>query len=335
MADTVFATFAQALVRAREKLPLSTKPIDVVLSNGTGGTLAAGDLVMLDMSSTGVDSDGNYFQVIAPTTAGNLATAGSYHLVCQNTPASGAPGIFRFFGDTKLKLNASSGTIGALIYTRGTNKDATTVVTAGGKSIGRTKIATTTGVVRVFFDGRGLAAVPTLVGLQEKAIGWPDIYVGTTTPLVTGTVEIATNSKVVNRTWNSADGGVTIGWADWIPPKRWDLGTITFQPLVSSAGTAGGPCMYFLDAVAVSSGDSLDATVGTAQSSLVTLAATANTLAAGAVSAAITVGGTPAIGDLVKLRIRRVTTDAGDTNTDTARLHGFKIFFTTNATTDD
>jgi hypothetical protein len=330
-----YATFAQALVRAREKLPFDVHPIDVLLKNGETATdLAEGSLMMLDQSSTGVDSDGNYFQVLLPSVAGNLATAGSYHLVAQQTILRGASGWFRLFGDTKLNLAASSPTIGTLLYTRGLNPDATSTVTPGGKLIGVTKIATTTGVVRVFFDGRGLAAVPTLVGLQEEVFRSGDIYVGTTTPLVTGTAEIATNSLVTNRTWNSADGGVTIGWTDWLPPKRWDLGTITFQPFISSASATGGPAMYFLDGAAVSSSDTLNATVGTAQSSLVTMPATANVLVLGAVSAAITIGGTPAANDLIKLRIRRVTTDAGDTNVDTLRLHGFKVFYTSNATTD-
>lgn len=170
MAIDRYATFAQALVRAREKLPFDVHPIDVLLKNGISATaLVQGDLVMLDTSSTGVDSDGNYTQVIAPTAAGNLKASGSYHLVCQGSVAAGTSGWFRLLGDTKLNLNASSATIGALLHTRSTNMDATTAVTWGGKCIGSTKIATTTGVVRCFFDGRGLDG-PEYICIQANAV---------------------------------------------------------------------------------------------------------------------------------------------------------------------
>lgn len=332
-----YATFAQALVRAREKLPFDVHPIDVLLANGISSTaITAGDLVMLDQSTTGVDTDGNYTQVIAPTTAGNLATAGSYHLVAVKDVAAGESGYFRLFGDVKLNLNASSATVGTLLYTRGTNKDATNAVTAGGKIIGKTKIATTTGVVRVFFDGRGLAAVPTLVGLQEEAFYHRDIYVGTTTPMVTGTVEIATNSLVVNRTWNATNTtGDYIAWFDWAPPKRWDLGTVTFQICWSSVTATAGPVVYALDAVACSDSDTLDATVGTAVTVTDSAAATANLPYMSPVSAALTIAGTPAVGDIVKFRIRRTGDAGGDTLNVVTRLHWVKVFWTSNAVTDD
>lgn len=149
------ATLGEILALARTVMPYHVEPLDLTLKNGTGGALAIGDLVMLDQTSAGLDSALSYAQVIAPTVAGNLLAGSAVHLVCQDVLASGASGKFRLVGDTKLNLNASSATIGTLLHTRGTNKDATTAVTWGGKCIGKTKVATSTGVQSVYFDGLG------------------------------------------------------------------------------------------------------------------------------------------------------------------------------------
>lgn len=163
---TILASITDVIVSAYEPLRriMTLKhPGDQVLVNGTGGSVAIGDLVMLDKSSTGVDANGNYTQFIAPTVAGNLAAAGFHHAVVQEAGASLAPVRVRFFGDTLLNLATSSATIGTKIGTNGTAKTGeVTTITTLTKIIGYTKIATTTGVVRVYFDGRppGMAIAP-------------------------------------------------------------------------------------------------------------------------------------------------------------------------------
>jgi|GEM_PF-5530757 len=154
---TTNLTETQALLAPanQNQLPATTNKNDIPLVNATGVTIVLGDLVMLDTASTGVVATGGYSRVIAPTVAGNLAAAGQFHLVCQGTVLANAIGLFRLFGNTKLNLNGSSATIGTKIGTRGTNKDATvTTPTTLTKIIGLTQIATTTGVVNVYFDGR-------------------------------------------------------------------------------------------------------------------------------------------------------------------------------------
>lgn len=149
------------------RYPYTQIPNKVSLVNATGGALSRGDLVMLDTTSAGVltiaSTSRAYFRVIAPTVAGNLAAAGSVHLVAMESIASGAEGDFLLYGQGFLNLATSSATIGALIGTNGTNKtgEVTTIVTLT-KIIGRTMVATTTGVVPVYFDGRpgGLAIAP-------------------------------------------------------------------------------------------------------------------------------------------------------------------------------
>ena len=51
-------------------------------------------------------------------------------------------------------------------------------------------------------------------------------------------------------------------------------------------------------------------------------------------SGAVTIGGTPADDDLTYFRVFRDVSDSNDTMAGDARLHGVKIFFTTDAAND-
>ena len=52
----------------------------------------------------------------------------------------------------------------------------------------------------------------------------------------------------------------------WLPPKRWDKGTVTFEALwTADAGTPGQTVVWTLAGVAISNGDALNATFGAAQ----------------------------------------------------------------------
>jgi hypothetical protein len=130
------------------------------------------------------------------------------------------------------------------------------------------------------------------------------------------------------------DTGGTEERADFqIPmPKSWNEGTFTFIPISTCTGcSAAQTIQYELACVAISHDDPLNATMGSAQTSSVTVTATNDSLV-GAESSAITCAGTPAEGDLVAFRISRDTSvdnAAGD-----ALLLGIKLFFTSNAAND-
>ncbi|HYE86913.1 MAG TPA: hypothetical protein VEA16_11195, partial [Vicinamibacterales bacterium] len=95
-------------------------------------------------------------------------------------------------------------------------------------------------------------------------------------------------------------------------PRRWNLGTFTFQPY--GFNTAGGAGAVVLQMAAVAAGDneSKDAAVGTFQTSTDTILAAKNQ-AIGPESAAITIAGTPAINDGVRFVLQRDPTAGGDT----------------------
>lgn len=118
-------------------------------------------------------------------------------------------------------------------------------------------------------------------------------------------------------------------------PKSWNEGTITFQVWWTTSATDTDGVAWGLQAVAVSDNEAIDASWGTpvvvtddAQSAALELLVTAE-------SASVTIGGSPAAGDLVFFRIFRDVSDANDDMTEDARLISVKIFYTTDAATDD
>lgn len=113
-------------------------------------------------------------------------------------------------------------------------------------------------------------------------------------------------------------------------PKSWNLGTLTFIAYWT-ASTGSGTVTWSLAAGAVSNDDVLDSSFGTAVTVTDTLIATGDLMVADE-SGAITVGGTPAAGDLVCFKILR---DVTDTLSGDAKLIGIKVIYTTNAASDD
>ena len=116
-------------------------------------------------------------------------------------------------------------------------------------------------------------------------------------------------------------------------PKSWNESTVTFQTYWSVAGTNAGTVGFTLSGVALSNNEVCTTGFGTAVANTSLAASgTISDLMVNAVSGAVTIGGTPAEGDQVFFQVLRDV--SADTQTSPARLHGIKIFFTTNAEND-
>lgn len=113
-------------------------------------------------------------------------------------------------------------------------------------------------------------------------------------------------------------------------PKSWNESTITFRARWTAA-SGSGTVVWALQAVACSDDDALDVAYGTEQTVSDTLI-TADDLHTTSESSAITIAGTPAEGDLILFRVKRVP--ASDTLGVDARLIAIDLFITTNAGTD-
>jgi len=117
-------------------------------------------------------------------------------------------------------------------------------------------------------------------------------------------------------------------------PKSWNEGSITFRVFWSTTATDTDGVAWGLQAVAVSDNEVIDASWGTPVVVTDDAQSGAGEMLVTAVSSAVTVGGTPAEGDLVFFRFFRDVSDANDDMTEDARLIAVQLFFTINAATD-
>ncbi len=130
----------------------------------------------------------------------------------------------------------------------------------------------------------------------------------------------------------SSDEFAQFGWA---PPKKWDLGTVTYRGFWTSAGAVSTGIAMNLQGVAVSDGDTIDVAYGTAVVVTDDAQGTAEDLYVTAESAAVTIAGTPAAADLIFFRVGRDVSDANDDMTQDMRLLGLWLHYTTNDRDDD
>ena len=155
----------------------------------------------------------------------------------------------------------------------------------------------------------------------------------TTNGAASGTAEMTTNKNMV-KTLDFDATTQEFGQFEIAMPKSWDEGTVTFQPVWSHASTTTNfGVVWALQGVATSDDDTLDVAFGTEQTSTDT-GGTTNDRYIGPESSAITIGGTPAEGDVVQFQVKRVVSDGSDTMAIDARLHGVKLYITLNAATD-
>jgi hypothetical protein len=144
-----------------------------------------------------------------------------------------------------------------------------------------------------------------------------------------------TTNRVMRRTMDYDASTAEFAQFAIAMPKSWNEGTITFQALWSHAATTVNfGVVWTLAAVSISDADALEAAFGTAVN-VADTGGTTDTLYISPESSAVTIAGTPAELDQIVLQIARTPTDGADTMAIDARLHGVRVYYTTNAATDD
>ena len=116
-------------------------------------------------------------------------------------------------------------------------------------------------------------------------------------------------------------------------PKSWNLGTITYQVFWSGLAATTG-VTWSLQGVAMNDNETIDIAYGTAITVDDDAQGAVEELLVSAESSAVTIAGTPADNDLCYFRIFRDVSAGNDDMAGDARLHGVKIFYTTDAAND-
>lgn len=114
-------------------------------------------------------------------------------------------------------------------------------------------------------------------------------------------------------------------------PGNWDLGTVTARFVWTHSAGASFAVIWGLHGVALSDDDTANAAFGTAVT-VTDTGGTASDIYRSDATAAITIAGTPAAGDMVAFQVYRDADAGGDTLDADARLIGVELFYTTATT---
>jgi hypothetical protein len=117
-------------------------------------------------------------------------------------------------------------------------------------------------------------------------------------------------------------------------PKSWNLGTVTYQVFWSPSNTNTGDCIFGLQGVSCTEGDTADVVFGTAQEVTDAGIGTIEDVQMSSASSAMTIAGSPADDDYTFFQLYRDAADGSDTFTGDARVLGIKLFYTTDAAND-
>ena len=117
-------------------------------------------------------------------------------------------------------------------------------------------------------------------------------------------------------------------------PKSWNLGTVTYQVFWSPSNTNTDGCIFALQGLSTTEGDTADAVFGTAVEVEDDGIGTVEDVQMSAVSGAVTIAGSPADNDYTFFQLFRNAADGSDDFTGDARVMGIKLFYTTDAAND-
>lgn len=146
----------------------------------------------------------------------------------------------------------------------------------------------------------------------------------------TGNSETTTN-KIMVQTLDFDQSTDEFAQFQYRMPKSWNEGTVTMA--FRWTATTTGNVVWGAQGVAISDDDAMDSAFGTAQT--VTDGVTAaNDCMESAATSAITIGGTPAEGDLVVFQVYRDADNGSDTLAADAKLLGVILTMVTNAADD-
>ena len=288
----------------------------------TFATTNKGDAVVFATANDGTNPD------IDTLPAGDVTTAGTQTLTNKTltSPIIGTS-ILDTNGNELALLTATGSAVNEFTLANAASGAGPTLSSTGETNVDININPKGSGVLK-----SGTAAVK-VAGTETMWIPANALYLPTTNPADAASVEttaLRPELKVLDFDASTAQ------YAQFAiaMPKSWNLGTVTYQVFWSPSTTNTGNCIFGLQGVSCTEGDTADVAFGTAQEVTDAGIGTVEDVQMTAVSSAITIAGSPADDDQTFFQLYRDAADGSDTFTGEARVLGIKLFYTTDAAND-
>jgi len=235
-------------------------------------------------------------------------------------------------GDNDANATITTQGTGDLILNTNNGTNSGNVTIADGADGDITISPDGTGVAKAV-DGADATGAIKIAGTETMWIPALSFYPTTTNPADAASVEtsaVQPELKVLDfdaSTAQYAQFAVAM-------PKSWNLDTVTYQVFWTPSTTDTGNCIFGLQGVSCSEGDTADVAFGAAAEVTDAGIGTVEDVQMTAVSGAITIAGSPADDDQTFFQLYRDAADGSDTFTGEARVLGIKLFYTTDAAND-
>jgi len=288
----------------------------------TFATTNKGDAVVFATANDGTNPD------IDTLPAGDVTTAGTQTLTNKTltSPKIGTS-ILDTNGNELALLTATGSAVNEFTLANAASGAGPTLSSTGETNVDININPKGSGVLK-----SGTAAVK-VAGTETMWIPANALYLPTTNPADQASVEttaLRPELKVLDFDASTAQ------YAQFAiaMPKSWNLGTVTYQVFWSPSTTNTGNCIFGLQGVSCTEGDTADVAFGTAQEVTDAGIGTVEDVQMTAVSSAMTIAGSPADDDQTFFQLYRDAADGSDTFTGEARVLGIKLFYTTDAAND-
>jgi len=293
-------------------------------ATGTGVSWSSTDARLLWHDGTNIVDAG-----LNQVTASNTVTFTNKTLTSPKIGTS----ILDTNGNELAILTATGSAVNEITLANAATGNNPTITASGGDAnIGIALKTKGSGVIQAE-DGGGTVAAVKIAGKETMWIPAQAMYGATTNgadPQQVETTATRPDLKVLD-----FDAG-TAEYAQFAiaMPKSWDLGTVTYQVFWSPGNTNTGNCIFGLQGVSCTEGDTADVAFGTAVEVTDAGIGTVEDVQMTAESGAVTIAGSPADNDQTFFQLYRDAADGSDTFSGDARVLGIKLFFTTDAAND-
>jgi hypothetical protein len=300
---------------------------NVTLTHSSGALTLAGELF--------ITGSGDFFEALRLISTNANANPGPYIALMRD---SASPAASDAIGTVIWKGRDSAANEQDYGYIEVRITDPVSTTEDSNMNLGVVVAGTLTQMLQLTVTGptayvNGTTSAVQTAGKQTIYMPAVGMYARTTNGAASGSVELGTNKNMIKSFDFDTTTQEFVQFKVWFP-KSWNLGTLTYQIEWSHAATATNfGVAWAVEAVAKSDNDAGDVAFGTAVQ-VTDTGGTTNNKYLTAESGALTVGGTPAAGDVVEFQIKRVPADAADTMAIDARLEGIRIFYTTNTAND-